>query len=143
MANYLTNWSPTHANSGFSPYQRLFKKPPDLHHLHVVGCLVFVHKPDERRSKLDSKTIKCILVGYSKEIKAYKCYEPGTRLIYISRDVHFAESRFWHTSFASTVPRPSLALESLLDHSAVIEVFDSILTPSDTPSHTPALLPAK
>ena len=47
-ANYVTNRSPTCANIGVLPYQRLFKKRPQLHHLRAFGCIVFVHKPDER-----------------------------------------------------------------------------------------------
>ena len=47
-ANYLTNRSPTRANGGVSPYQRLFKKPLSLSHLHIFGCIAYVHEPDER-----------------------------------------------------------------------------------------------
>ena len=135
--NYLTNRSPTRANGGVSPYQRLFKKPPSLSHLRIFGCIAYVHEPDERRTKLESKSRKCILVGYSEETKGYRCYEPSTRKIHISGDVQFQERRFWHTPSDLSNPTPSMALEPLSDHSAAIEIFDPILVPSTLPCYSP------
>lgn len=51
--------------------------------------------PDERRSKLDEKSKKCIFVGYSETSKAYKLYNPITKKIIISKDVKFNEEESW------------------------------------------------
>jgi transposase InsO family protein len=131
-ANYLTNRSPTRANpSGISPYQRLFGKVPDLSHLRIFGCVAYVHVPDETRTKLDPKTIPCVLTGYSEESKAYRCFNPHTRKILISSDVKFDEHRFWYAT-SSNPSFPSVSLEPLTSERAAIEVLDPdyALTPS-------------
>lgn len=51
--------------------------------------------PYERRIKLDEKSFKCVMFGKNKESKAYWLYNPETKKILISRDVHFDETRGW------------------------------------------------
>jgi transposase InsO family protein len=136
-ANYLTNRSPTRANSGISPYQRLYKRPPALHHLRIFGCLAFVHIPDESRTKLEPKSHKCIMIGYSEDTKGYRCYNLVTHKIHVSGDVHFMEHRFWHSPDDSLAPTTSVALEPLFDNSAAIQVFDPILQPAASPPLEP------
>ena len=77
--------------------------------------------------KLESKIKKCILVGYSKETKGYRCYEPSTQKTHISGDVIFQERRFWHTLENTSYHAPSVALEPLNEHSVAIKIFDPIL----------------
>lgn len=50
-----------------------------------------MHIPKQKRKKLDEKSMKCILLGYSRESKVYRLMEPNTKKIYISRDVIFDE----------------------------------------------------
>ena len=49
---------------------------PNLGHLGVFGTIAYMYVPKEKRRKLDVKSEKCILVGYSDEQKGYKCYNP-------------------------------------------------------------------
>ena len=65
----------TSAN-GVSPHELYFWKQPNLGHLRVFGNIAYVHVPKKKRSKLDAKAKKCILVSYSDEQKGYKCYNP-------------------------------------------------------------------
>ena len=51
-----------------------------------------VHIPKEKRSKLSSTSINCIMVGYSHESKAYRLHNPRTRETIISRDIIFLEN---------------------------------------------------
>ena len=44
-----------------------FKKKPNLAHLRVFGSIAYVQVPKEKWRKLDAKTKKCILLGYSDE----------------------------------------------------------------------------
>jgi len=75
---------------------RLTGYRPDIGHLKVFGCIAYVHVPDELRKKLDPKAEKCIFIGYAQDKKAYKCYNPNTRQVVISRDVVFDELASWY-----------------------------------------------
>ena len=55
-----------------TPYEAWAGKIPSLAHLRVFGCDPLVHIPKERRQKLDSKSEKCIFVGYKDGVKGYK-----------------------------------------------------------------------
>ena len=55
-----------------------------------------MHVPKEKPRKLEAKVEKFILVGYSDEQKGYKCYNPQTKQVRVSRDVVFNESMSWH-----------------------------------------------
>ena len=50
---------------------------------------VYVHVPQERRTKLDPSSRKGVFVGYSESAKAYRIYILGQRKIELSRDVTF------------------------------------------------------
>lgn len=50
-----------------------------------------MHVLKEKRQKLDEKSIKCILVGYFEASKVYRCYDPLSGKVHISRDVLFEE----------------------------------------------------
>ena len=74
-----------------TPYKDWASKRPSLAHLRVFGHDAFVHIPKERRQKLDSKSEKCIFVGYKDGVKGYKLWNLATRTIFYSRDVIFRE----------------------------------------------------
>ena len=62
-----------------------------LNFLKFFVCTALVHIPKEKRSKLEGKSIECIMMGYSTESKAYKLFNPEDYGILISRDVVFLE----------------------------------------------------
>jgi len=66
-------------------------KKCSLSHLRVFGCDAYVHVPKEKRTKLDSKSKKCIFIGYKDGLKGYKLWNPVTRKVVYSRDVVFRE----------------------------------------------------
>ena len=51
--------------------------------------------PDSKRTKLDDKSLSCVLLGVSEESKAYRLYDPTSQRIIISRDVVFEEDKSW------------------------------------------------
>ena len=57
-AVYLHNRSPTRSLEGKTPYKAWNGIKPDLSHLKVFGCDAFLHVPDEKRNKLQSKKPK-------------------------------------------------------------------------------------
>jgi hypothetical protein len=90
------NRTPTTTVHGMKPKEKFTGKKPDVSHLIVFGCIAYVHVPDEKRSKLDPKAEKCIFIGYSLEQKGYKCFNPSTRKLQVSRDVVFDEMVNWY-----------------------------------------------
>ena len=93
-AAYLRNRCPTSSFKGATPYERWFGVKPDVEHLRVFGCNVYVHIPDEKRRKLDAKAVKGVFVGYPAGRKGYKIFIPENKRFVSSRDVTFMEKSF-------------------------------------------------
>eukprot|EP00253_Pinus_taeda_P018497 PITA_18497 len=64
---YLVNRSPSLALEDKTPQEVWTGKKPSFSHLRVFGCDAYVHVPKEKRTKLDSKSKKCIFIGIVKE----------------------------------------------------------------------------
>jgi hypothetical protein len=88
---YIMNKTPIAAMHGMIPKEKYSGRKPNLSHLKVFGCIAYVHVLDELRTKLDSKAEKCVFIGYSLEQKGYRCYNPITHEMRVSRDVVFDE----------------------------------------------------
>jgi len=70
---------------------------PDVSHLRVFGCDAYVHlsQGDPKPSKLESRTIPCIFVGYSEHtINSYIFFDPTCMRTLVRRDADFFEERF-------------------------------------------------
>ena len=52
-----------------------------------------MHVPDSRRTKLDDKSLSCVLLSINEESKAYRLYDPVSQKILVSRDVVFEEDK--------------------------------------------------
>jgi hypothetical protein len=88
---YVQNKSPHRVLGNKTPEEMFTGEKPEVSHLRIFGCPVYVHVPKDKRSKLDPSGKKGIFVGYSETSKAYRVYIPGHRQIEISRDVTFDE----------------------------------------------------
>jgi hypothetical protein len=64
---------------------------PEVSHLKIFGCLVFIHIPKEKRNKVDPSGKKGIFVGYCEASKAFRIYILGHHHIEITKDVTFDE----------------------------------------------------
>jgi hypothetical protein len=80
----------------------------------TFGCVCFVHNTTPGISKLDYRAHKCVFVGYSREKKGYRCYDPVKKRMYESMDVTFRESESYF-SFAGIPTGSSTVLNDLLD----------------------------
>eukprot|EP00253_Pinus_taeda_P028451 PITA_28451 len=67
-ACYLVNRSPSSGLENKTPREVWTGKKPSLSHLRVFGCDAYVHVPKEKRTKLDSKYEKCIIIGEVKYV---------------------------------------------------------------------------
>ena len=89
-AVYLKNRSPTKALKT-TPYEAWHGTTPKVDHLRVFGSDAYAHIPKDERSKFDSKSRKCVMVGYGTVTKGYRLYDTATQKILYSRDVEFNE----------------------------------------------------
>ena len=68
---YLHAWTTTCLLNGSMPFTQWYKKKPDLSHLCKIGCQAFVLIQDKNNPKIYQRSIKCILLGYKPNAKAY------------------------------------------------------------------------
>ena len=66
---------------------------PRVDYFRIFGCVAHTHVPDQKRHKLDDKSLKCVLLGVSDESKAYKLFDPISKKVIGSRDVVFEEDK--------------------------------------------------
>ncbi len=90
-----------------------------------------VHELEELRTKLDSKSKHCIMVGYFDEFEVFKCHHPLTHKILINKDIKFDEQKNWH-SFIDSNSKPFISLEKISKHSMVVKIIDH---PQPTSAH--------
>jgi hypothetical protein len=80
----------SHSALGFKTLEEMFSgKKPEVIHLKIFGCPIFVHIPKEKRNKMDPSGKKGIFVGYCEVFKAFRVYIPGHHHIEIRMDVTF------------------------------------------------------
>ncbi len=88
---YLINKSPSKSNNGLS-LEHVYiyiGVLPNLKHLGIFGCLLYVHVGKKQEGKMGSKSIRCIFTCYNETSKAYYCYNSETQKMIISKDVVF------------------------------------------------------
>jgi hypothetical protein len=82
----------SHSELGFKTLEGMFSRnKPEVIHIKIFGCPIFVHIPKEKRNKMDHSGKKGIFVGYCEVSKAFIFYIPGYHHIDIRRDVTFDE----------------------------------------------------
>jgi len=90
-AVYMKNQCPTKALDSKTPQEVWSGRKPDVFHLNFFGYKAFAHVPDEKRTKLESKSMPCVFLGYYESTKAYRLMCVETKKIIKSRDVVFIE----------------------------------------------------
>ena len=91
-ASFIINRSPSSAIDFKIPEEVWSGKPVDYLSLKIFGCLAYVHVQSGERSKLDSKSRKCVFLGCEKGVKGYKFWDPILKKTVTSRDVIFDEA---------------------------------------------------
>ena len=87
---YLRNRSPTASLDGITPYESWFGFKPWVKHLRVFGWVCYALVPKEKWTKIDSRSLKCTIIGYSDEKKGYQIL--SNEKFIVSRDVIFDEN---------------------------------------------------
>jgi hypothetical protein len=80
----------THAILKDTTFEEVFLGiKPEVDHLRIFGCPVYIHVPKGKRTKMEPSGKKGFFLGYSEKSKFSKIYVPGQRKIEVSRDVTF------------------------------------------------------
>ena len=84
-----------------SPYKLWNGRKPNLDYIKVWGCLAFYRVVDPKRTKLGSRAIKSVFVGYTENSKAYKLLDLSSNTVMESRDI---EDKFSIDSMDALIP---------------------------------------
>ena len=115
---YLHNRSPTPALNGITPYEAWHGSKLPLEHLRRFGCDAYVYVPLERRKKLDSKSRRCIHLGYvHNTTKLWRVWDPARSRTNHVADVVFDEASFGGRARTSSVHPLSTLLSDAVDYS--------------------------
>ncbi|KAG8474528.1 hypothetical protein CXB51_031383 [Gossypium anomalum] len=85
-ACFFINRSPSVAIEKKTPQEVWSGNPANYSDLKIFGCPAYAHVDNE---KLESRSIKCVFLGYKAGVKGYKLWYPKNRKVVISRDVVF------------------------------------------------------
>lgn len=140
-AAYTINRVPSPIINNLTPYERLHNSPPDYHSLRVFGCVCFVLLQPHERTKLEPRARMCCFLGYGIEHKGYRCWDPLSRRLRVSRHVVFWEHKMF-SSLSSFQVSPSSAPPYISD--PTIDLFPEDVdvpgvSPDDTIHDTPPM----
>ena len=96
-AGDILNLRSTKRHPGKTPHELFFGKKPSIAHLRIFGSPVFTCITKPGKSKLDPRSEKCILLSFDENVKAYRCYRPSTKKVFVSRDVFIDEENLVDT----------------------------------------------
>ena len=90
-ACYICNRVPNSRHPNSSPYEQWYCEKPAIHHLKAYGCRCY-YMDLYRKHKLQSKSKRGILVGYTPATSVYRVYDPSSRKVIETREVKFDEA---------------------------------------------------
>ena len=64
-------------------------RKPRVEHSKIFGCVPYAKVLEERRTKLENKSQKCIFIGYRENSSGYKLYYPIAKKVVWSVNVKF------------------------------------------------------
>jgi hypothetical protein len=112
---YMQNRSPHKILGNKTPEEVFTGKKPEVNHLRIFRCPVFIHVPKEKRMKLEPSVKKGPFVGYSETSTAYRIYITGQRQIKTSRDVTFDKDEAFRRSRESHMDEDQIEQEAPKD----------------------------
>lgn len=89
---HIINWLTTLILDHKSPFSKLHSTEPNCQSLRVFGCQCFPLFRPYNNHKLKYHSKPCVFLGYS--FASYKCLDPITDEVYLSRHVIFDETKF-------------------------------------------------
>jgi hypothetical protein len=137
-AIYTINRLPSLALQNVTPFECLYGTPASYSSLRIFGCTCFVLLQPHKHSKLEPRSRLYCFLGYGIEHKGYRCWDPISQRLRISRHVVFWEhttfnslSKFKTCSTPSFFTNPSLPL---FPHATSPDLSTTLpIPPADSP----------
>ena len=79
IASFIINRSPSSAIDFKIPEEVCSGRPVEYSSLKIFDCPAYVHMQSGKRSKLDSKSRKCVFLGFVKGVKGYRLWNQSQR----------------------------------------------------------------
>ncbi|CAL5387066.1 unnamed protein product [Camellia sinensis] len=137
-AVYTINCSPTPVIHNQTPFERLHGTPPPYANLRVFGSACFVLLQSHEHTKLEPRSRLCCFLGYSIEHKGFRCWDPLSKRLRISRHVVFWEHQMF--SSLSSFHLPGLSTTALFTDPS-IDLFSADFDTGSSSIETPLLTP--
>jgi hypothetical protein len=88
---YVQNMSPHRILEEKTLEEAFIGVKPEIGHLRIFSCPVYIHVPKEKRMKFEPFGRKGMFVGYNDTLKAYHIYILGKRYVVVSQDFKFED----------------------------------------------------
>jgi len=85
---------PSSVTAPLTPFELFYGQKPSLSQTRPFGCLACIHLQKDQHPPLTSHAAQCILIGYPKDYKAWKFWDPQTCREIISDSAVFRKSIF-------------------------------------------------
>ena len=110
---YLLNRSPTIAVQQKTPKEAWSGRKPKVSHLKVFRSTAYTWIPYEKRTKLDPKIKKLMIIGYNDTHKDYRLVDINTVKVSFSQGVVVDEEvGTFHTPLFHIIEQPGMAKDS-------------------------------
>ncbi|KAJ9560393.1 hypothetical protein OSB04_005553 [Centaurea solstitialis] len=140
-AVYTINRHPSPILHNKSPYEVLHGVLPAYDLLKVWGCACFVQLQPHEHNKLEPRARLCLFLGYGIEHKGYRCWDPVSKRLRISRNVTFWEHvPYYSLPDTESPPIPLFPESAPLIPPTPPPISDFLGPPSD-PAPTPPPTP--
>lgn len=133
-AGDILNLRSTKRHPDKTPNELFFGKKPSIAHLRIFGSPVFAHISKRSRTKLEPRSEKCILLSFDENAKAYRCFRPSTKKIFVSRDVFIDEDNLF--DFPPTLDSPPSPPDDFISAPTHTDNFP-LPTHTETGHHSP------
>lgn len=124
-AGYVINRIPSQNINYVSPYKKLTDIKPNVSYFRVFGCICYVFVPNHLRHKMDKKAIRCVFVGYDSQRKGWRCCDPNSGKVYVSRNVIFDEQSSWWSPENKVLPDSDQLKNDLKNSKIALDFTDN------------------
>ena len=112
VAGDILNLRSTKRHPDKTPNELFSGKKPSIAHLRIFRSHVYAHISKIARTKLESRSEKCILLSFDENAKTYRCFRPSTKRIFVSRDVFIDEDSLF--DLPTTMDSPSSSPDNFI-----------------------------